>query len=62
MISEANNNKTVRVGATICTEVERDSAMDFGFFLHDEWLESQKHEIIKLDKTNYDNNESANNN
>lgn len=62
MEKEVANNSIECVGATRCTKLERDAAFRFATFLYSEWRKSQKNEIIKLDKTNYDNNESTDNN
>lgn len=62
-MKEEVTNSTIRQNSTIrCTKAERDAAFNFATFLYSEWRKSQKNEIIKLDKTNYDNNESTNNN
>ena len=43
-----------------CSKAERDAAINFASFLYQLWIKSRKNEIIKLDKTNYDNEEPAN--
>ena len=45
-----------------CSKIERDAAIDFASFLYQLWIKSRKNEIIEVDKTIYDNEESANNN
>lgn len=41
---------------------ELDFATDFAHFLYELWIKSRKGEIIKVDKTNYDNEEPNNSN
>ncbi len=52
-----NENNTIRSGYT---KAELDAATDFASFLYNLWLKSRKNEIMKMDKKNYDNNESTN--
>jgi hypothetical protein len=56
------NNSTGQLGTARCSKLERDAAFNFATFLYSEWRKNQKDEIIKVDKTNFDNNESTNNN
>lgn len=43
-----------------CLVIERDAAINFASFLYQLWIKSRKGEIIKVDKTIYDNEEPAN--
>ena len=40
-----------------CSAAERDAVINFASFLYQLWIKSRKGEIIKVDKTNYDNEE-----
>ena len=57
---DAANNLIVEVGKTRCTKVERDAAINLAVFLHSQWRKSKKSEIIKVDKTNHNNEEPIN--
>lgn len=56
-----NNEANVEFGEYAdkirCSAAERDAAINFASFLYQLWIKSRKSEIIKVDKTNYDNEE-----
>ena len=59
-MEQTNSNQNGSVEARKCSRKELNAATDFASFLYELWIKSRKNEIIKEDKTNYDNEEPTN--
>lgn len=61
MTKNANNGPIDNTGATDYTKKNlEDAALNFANFLYWLWIERRKREIMKMDKTIYDNEELSN--
>lgn len=61
-MEQTNSNQNGSVEARRYSREELNAATDFVSFLYELWIKSRKGEIIKVDKTNYDNEEPNNSN